>query len=119
MHSEDEQAVDTLVDRVAHPHELAAEPDDGPAGAELLGEIFVAADRLQRDGEDQVGTAALLDLHRTTEGAEVPYGLGEKEWDHLCARVAALGELLRAEVLDEEAVVASARDLRTALRPYV
>ena len=119
VYADDEQAVDDLFDRVAHPHQLAAEPDDGPAGAELLGELFVAADRLQHDGEDPDGTITALELGRAVEGSEPPYGLGKREWDHLCERVAALGDALLADEVDADAVVASARELRTALRPYV
>ena len=119
VYADDEQAVDDLFDRVAHPHQLAAEPDDGPAGAELLGELFVAADRLQHDGEDPDGTSTALELGRAVEGSEPPYGLGKREWDHLRERVAALGDALLADEVDADAVVASARELRTALRPYV
>jgi hypothetical protein len=119
VYADDEQAVDELFDRVAHPHQLAAEPDDGPAGAELLGELFVAADRLQHDGEDPVGTINALELGRAVDGSDPPYGLGKAEWDHLCERVRALGDELLEDDVDPDAVMASARDLRTALRPYV
>src|SRR5918998_2469017 len=60
VYSDDEQAVDQLFDKVSHPHELAAEADDGPAGGELLGEVFVAADRLQHDPGGKEGTPAPL-----------------------------------------------------------
>ncbi len=119
VYSDDEQAVDELFDRVAHPHELAAEDDDDSGGGELLGEIFVAADRLQHDGEDHEGTLTLLDMDRAIDADEPPYGLGKPEWSHLCDRVSALGTLLQADTVDQDAVMESARDLRTALRPYV
>lgn len=119
VYSDDEQAVDELFDRVSHPHELAAEDDDGSAGGELLGEIFVAADRLQHDGEDHEGTLSLLQLDQAIGEAAPPYGLGAPEWTHLKERVVALGDLLMADTLDQDAIMASARDLRTALRPYV
>lgn len=119
VYADDEQAVDELFDRVAHPHELAAEDDDGPAGAELLGEVFVAADRLQHDGEDHEGTVTMLDMAQVLEGSDPPYGLDKAEWQHLCQRIVSLGELLQAESLDDDAVMATSRELRTALRPYV
>jgi hypothetical protein len=120
VYAEDEQAVDDLFDRVAHPHELPAEDDDGagPDG-ELLGEIFVAADRLRRAGDDLEGTVAMLDVGRSIDADAPPYGLGAPEWSHLCERVISLGELLAADTVDEDAVMDSARDLRTALRPFV
>jgi hypothetical protein len=119
VYADDEQAVDELFNRVAHPHELAAEDDDGPAGAELLGEVFVAADRLQHDGEDHEGTVTMLDMAKVLEGSDPPYGLDKAEWEHLCQRVVSLGELLQAESLDDDAVMARSGELRTALRPYV
>jgi hypothetical protein len=119
VYADDEQAADELLDRVAHPHELPPEPDDESGGAELLGEIFVAADRLQHDGGDHEGTVTMLDMSHAIEGAAPPYGLGEPEWKHVCERVASLGALLRADKLDEDAVMDAARDLRTALRPFV
>jgi hypothetical protein len=119
VYAADEQAVDELLDRVAHPHELAPETDDGPAGAELLGEVFVVADRLQHDPDDHEGTVSMLDLGHAVEGADPPYGLGPKEWDHLRGRVGALCSQLRASKVDEDAVIDAARDLRNALRSYV
>jgi hypothetical protein len=119
VYANDEQTVDELLDRVAHPHELPAEADDGSAGAELLGEVFVAADRLQHDPDDHEGTVAMLDLGHAVEGADPPYGLGPKEWDHLRSRVGALCSQLRAPKVDEDAVIDAARDLRNALRSYV
>jgi hypothetical protein len=119
VHADDEEAVDELVDRVSHPHELAAEPDEGPAGAEVLGNLFVAADRLQHDSEDPDGILALLEGAEAVEGSQPPYGLGAPEWRHLCERVAALSDLLQEDKIDADAVATSARDLRTALRPYV
>lgn len=119
VYAADEQAADELLDRVAHPHELPPETDDGPAGAELLGEVFVAADRLQHDPDDHEGTVSMLDLGHAVEGADPPYGLGPKEWDHLRGRVGALCSQLRASKVDEDAVIDAARDLRNALRSYV
>ena len=119
VYVEDEDAVDDLFDRVSHPHQLAPEDDDGPVGAELLGAAFVAADRLQHDPDDKEGSVAVRDLDEALDADSPPYGLDTSEWSHLCERVAALRVLLDADDLDEEAVIESARDLRTALRPYV
>ena len=43
----------------------------------------------------------LLELGRAVEGAEPPYGMGEPEWQHLCERVTALGDVLLADDVDE------------------
>ena len=119
VYASDEQAADELIDKVGHPHELPAEDDDGEVGGELLGELFVAADRLARDPEDHETTVTLLDLTRVAEKSEPPYGFTARDWDHLRERVDGLADLLRADTLDLDAVLAAAGDLRTSLRPYV
>ena len=119
VYSADEQSADELLDRVAHPHELPAEDDDGTGGAELLGEVFVAADRLRRDPGDHEGTVSMLDLGHAVDATAVPYGLAPRDWGHLQERVTALCRQLRASTVDEDAVMDAARELRNALRPYV
>ena len=119
VYVDDEQRLDELLDTVAHPHALAPEDDDGDAGGELLGELFVAADRLQNDPDDHETTVIMLDLARATDAAGVPYGLSEAEWEHLRERVSELRDLLREVSTNENSVIATARELRNALRPYV
>jgi hypothetical protein len=119
VYADDEAAVDDLLDRVSHPDELASEPDDGVGGAELLGAAFVAADRLQHDPADPEGVITMLEMSRTVDDAEPPYGLDRTEWERLVERVTAIGELLCEDKVDEDAVASQAHDLRTALRPFV
>jgi hypothetical protein len=119
VYAGDEQAVDELIDKAAHPDELPPEPDDGEPGGELLGELFVVADRLQHDAEDHEASVQLLDLARVAETSEPPYGLDAKDWDHLRERVTALADVLREDKLDADAALTAAGDLRIALRPYV
>jgi hypothetical protein len=119
VYAEDEDAVDDLFDRVSHPDELAAEDDDGAIEGEVLGELFVAADRLQRDPDEPDGVLVVLDKGAPLDPERPPYGIGKPEWGHLCERVTDLADLLLADEVDEAAVMTSAGDLRTALRPYV
>ena len=120
VYASDEQQVDELIDKAAHPHELEAEPDDGEQpGGELLGELFVAADRLQHDAEDHEATVRLLDLAQAAEKGDPPYGLDPRDWGHLQERVTVLADLLREDKIDADAALAAAGDLRTSLRPYV
>jgi hypothetical protein len=120
VYADDEQAVDELIDKTAHPHELDAEPDDGEQpGGEMLGELFVTADRLQHDAEDHEATVRLLDLAQVAEKGEPPYGLDPRDWEHLRERVTALADLLREDKVDADAAMVAAGDLRTSLRPYV
>jgi hypothetical protein len=119
VYADDEQATDEILERVSHPDELAVEPDTGTAGADMLGEIFVAADRLQHGGDDHEGSVTMLDMSQALDPAKPPYGLDPAEWKRLSERVRSLADLLRADEVDEDAVMEQARDLRTALRPFV
>jgi hypothetical protein len=120
VYASDEQAVDELIDKTAHPHELPAEADDGEQpGGELLGELFVVADRLSHDAEDNEARTLLIDLAEAAGKGGPPYGLDARDWGHLRERVDALADLLREDKLDVDAALAAAGDLRTSLRPYV
>jgi hypothetical protein len=122
VYARDEDAVDELVEAVEHPDELPADGDDEPTGemsAERLGEIFVAADRLQHDPKDHEQVAALLLASEQVSEASPPYGLAKADWRHLCERIEGLAVVLDKDEPDEEAVVDAARELRNSLRPYV
>ena len=112
----------TLFEQVQHPDELDPEEDDVPKGtasADLLGDVFVAADRLQHDGEDGEGTATLLNIAVTIDDLEAPYGMGARDWESICAVVGRLADVLAADKLDEEKVTETAREVRAVMRPFV
>jgi hypothetical protein len=120
VYSDDEEAADEVFDKVsAAAEEAGGDGDDGMAGAELLGGLFVAADRLQHDSEDHDGVISILETSKVLEGSDPPYGVGAAEWKHLVEKVLALSDLLLEEKIDDEAVTTQARDLRTSLRPFV
>lgn len=129
VYADDEEAVDAAFEAAEHPDELPAEDDEtvpGTATADLLGEVFVAADRLGHDGEDVEGTASLLDIALTIDELAPPYGVSARDWERICAGVGELSDLLVAdddtdadlEVHDEK-VRAAAREVRSTLRPFV
>lgn len=117
----DELPVDNLLEEVSNPNALAADSDDGDAGGELLGDLFVVADILRREPEDNEASVRLLELDKAAEDADPPYGLAEPEWDALREKVKAAADLLLTEEddIDEDAVAEAANALRTAIRPYV
>lgn len=119
VRADDEDTADRIIEQVSYPDQLEEESDDGDAGATLLGDIFVAADRLQHDPEEHDAIAALLTLADTTEEASAPYGLADEVWKHLQEKVEALADLLEADTIDIEAATEAAVELRTSLRPYV
>lgn len=115
----DELLVDNLLERVTHPHELAVDDEDGDGGGWLLGELFVAADRLLHDPEEHESIAALLQLANLADEADPPYGLNEAEWNGLRERVTALATPLEEDKPDLDVVLEAAGELRNAVRPYV
>jgi hypothetical protein len=115
----DEQLVDAILEEVAHPHALDPESDDGDAGAGLLGELFVVADRLQHDPEEHEAVALLLRLANATEDADPPYGLGDDDWEALRGKVDTLAEALEVDDPNLDEVLEAASQLRNAIRPFV
>jgi hypothetical protein len=119
VRADDEDTADNLIEAVSYPDQLQEEDDAGDAGAHLLGDIFIAADRLQHDPEEHDAVASLLTLADAADEASAPYGLSDEEWKHLHEKVDALAELLEADTIDIDAATESATTLRNALRPYV
>jgi hypothetical protein len=120
--SDDEAAVDEVFDTLQHPDELAPEDDESPKGtatADLLGDVFVAADRLQHDAEDTEGTSSLLNIALTIDDLEAPYGMGARDWESVCAAVGRLADVLAEDTVDEDKVTETAREVRAVMRPYV
>ena len=87
VYAEDEQTVDELLERVSSDDGGAAEGSAGVDGAELLGDLFVAADRLQHDGTDNEGTFRMLESGRVVEEAAAPYGMDKPVWEGLQERI--------------------------------
>lgn len=119
VRAEDEVAADVVIEAVTFPDQLDVEDDDGDAGAGLLGDLYIAADRLQHDPEEHEAVASLLTLADTADDASAPYGLSDEEWKHLHDKVDTLAQLLEAETPDVEESMSAARELRNAIRPYV
>jgi hypothetical protein len=119
VRAEDEVAADVVIEQVTYPDQLDEEDDDGDAGATLLGDLYIAADRLQHDPEEHEAVASLLTLADTADDATAPYGLSDEEWKHLHEKVDALAQLLEAEKIEIEEAMAAARELRNSIRPYV
>jgi hypothetical protein len=123
VHADDEDAVDALFERVAGGEDGEGGEngaDERPEGdAELMGKIFVAADRLQHDGDDPEGTVGIIEAGQVVEDVRAPYGVDPREWERLQERVANLVDLLIEDTVDQEEVRTQARDLRGVLRPFV
>lgn len=117
VHEIDEARVDEMIDAVVQPPDAA---DDSPvATGDVMGELFVAADRLVHDPADHEGTLSLIDAMRAAGRGAVPYGMDKVWWDGVLGRADQLVALLDSADPDEGAIVAAATDLRDGLRPYV
>jgi hypothetical protein len=88
-------------------------------GAELLGELFVAADRLVHDPHEHEGTLSLVDAFRMAEAGPPPYGVDERQWSTIVAAVRKLTVLVDHEPVDPDAVMDQATTVRNLLRPLV
>jgi hypothetical protein len=117
VHEIDEQRVDEMIDAIVHP---GADPPDVEAAApEVMGELFVAADRLVHDPTDAEGTLELIEAIRLAGSSPAPYGMDPVWWDGVLAHADQITVLLDTPTPDDDAVVEAATTLRDALRPYV
>lgn len=112
----DEARVDEIIDGIVEPDE----DDDRPsARPELLGELFVAADRLARDPTDSGAHANLRDGVETAGTAAPPFGVERAWWRGVVAQADAVVERFGAHGVEHDEVADLAGQLRDALRPYV
>lgn len=118
-----EDEVDILLDELEEVEGLDEEEDqgalDGGAMAqEAMGDLFVAADRLQRDPFDDKMAADLLMAAGTVSVSAPPYGIERAVWRQIQGLASTLATDLE-EAVDEDTVSADARALREYLRDLV
>jgi len=117
VHEEDEARLDALVPTIRFPDELPAEADDGDdTDAQVLSDLFVAADRLQA-GSSGEAVSSFLDAAERI-GDRPPYGVDERDWDPVVELVDELIDLFHAGGPDEQASELAYK-LRRRLRPLV
>lgn len=116
-----EDEVDLLLDELEEVEELEEDEgvvDGGAMAQEAMGDLFVAADRLQHDPLDDKMAADLLMAAGTVSVSGPPYGIERPVWRRIQELAATLATDLE-EVADEETVAADARALREYLRDLV
>lgn len=117
VHEENEGQIDALLPTIRFPDELPAEADDGDdTDIEVLGALFVAADRLQKDATGDP-VHALLDAAERI-GDRPPYGIDEAEWNQVVEQVDEMIDGLHAAI-PPALVKDMALRLRDRLRPMV
>lgn len=116
-----EDEVDLLLDELEEVEELEEDEgvvDGGAMAQEAMGDLFVAADRLQHDPLDDKMAADLLMAAGTVSVSGPPYGIERPVWRRIQELASTLATDLE-EVADEETVAADARALREYLRDLV
>lgn len=111
----DEDRVDAVVDA------LTDEDDDEPDVAvnDVLGALFVAADKLRRNPRDGRAIGDALAHTDTVIALSPPYGFDRRSWAQVGLRAGALRTALTVEPPDDDPVVAAAEALRELLHPLV
>lgn len=113
----DEARVDELIDDIVGPED---EDDERPISRpELLGELFVAADRLAREPDDSVAQRTLRDGAEAADEGAPPYGVEKAWWRAIGVQAGELAQLFGVHGVEHDDVAAKAAELRDALRPYV
>jgi hypothetical protein len=132
----DEELVEAILDAIEYPDALSPEEgDDDEAPSELMGELFVAADRLKANPRDPEGLRGLSEFIGVAQADEPPYGVEPALWrsavegaNDLADRITAGDDdHVEAGDLDEDGypvppgqdLTRRARDLRELLRPFV
>ena len=85
---------------------------------EAMGDLFVAADRLQHDPLDDKMAADFLMAAGTVSASAPPYGIERPVWRQIQGLAATLATDLE-EAADEDTVAADARAIREYLRDLV
>lgn len=118
----DEDAVDTLLDDIEFPDALEAVEDDGESDDEavysVMGDLYVAADRLKGDPADLALAGQFFDAADKARAVEAPFGVDTEVWKQVQALATGVTDALETEE-EDDVVAARAAALRDLLFSYV
>jgi hypothetical protein len=123
--SGDEGLVEQILDSVEFPDALDAEEPSAEEGeadearAELLSELFIAADRLKGSTTDAEAYADLLKAVDEADPELPPYGFPKVVWTQAVDQANDLADLIADEEDRTDEAEEQAQQLRDLLRPYV
>ena len=112
-----EHTVDDLLDAIESGEAASLDESAGAPDGALNG-LYVAADRLARDGSDGSARASLLKLVPGLSPTSPPYGLAARPWSVIVDRAKATVAAIEGSA-EEDEVSTAASELRTVCRPYV
>lgn len=124
---DDEEAVEGLIEELPDPDEVSADAPDGLDLHDLLGRLFVAADKLARRPADVSAVLEVAEVVPRVGAAPPPFGFESRQWRAIVEPATRLEELLSSEEGGDDGsggkssdeVAALAGDLRDLLRGYV
>jgi hypothetical protein len=135
---ENEERVEAILDEIEFPDALPVDDgsdeegsagDDEPEGAvdavdgveaaDVMSDLFVAADRLRRNARDAEGVLTLVDRADVAGRLRLPYGFSRAAWSDIVVQATAVKDLLEGEDADDETICEHAQVLRDTLRQYV
>ncbi len=95
------------------------DPDDGMETAEILSELFVACDRLQKNARDADGVLGVVNSAEKLSNRALPFGYEPAVWDAMVDAAAGLSDDLAGDDASDDELEDKARALRDRLRNYV
>ncbi len=141
---ENEERVEALLDRIEFPDALPVDDDpnrdatgdgdgdgdgdaedagrdsvDGLEAAEVMSDLFVAADRLQRNARDAEGVLTLVARADVAGQLRLPYGFSRPVWRDIVVQATTVKDLLEGTDSDDATIEEHAKVLRDTLRQYV
>lgn len=124
----DEVTVEEAIDRVSATSTVPPEGAEGGGAGDggddeiataAMSDLFLAADRLQRDRDDREGLRLVSDTVDDLDASAPPFGVDPAAWQQVVGTAEALADALADEAADDEVVADHARTLRNLLRPMV
>lgn len=118
---QDEETVDVILDDIESPDALqavAADGEDDEATYAVMGQLYVAADRLKDDPGDLALAGEFFDAADAARTMDPPFGIDDEVWRRVQELAGEVSSSIEAEE-DDEVVAAHARRLRDMLFAYV
>jgi hypothetical protein len=92
---------------------------DGLEAADVMSDLFVAADRLRRNARDADGVLTLVERADVAGRLRLPYGFSRAAWGDIVVQATTVKDLLEGDEADDETICEHAQVLRDTLRQYV
>jgi len=117
----DREALVDAVDGLTGDHDTGDDDDAGEGGdiaQAAMADLFVAADRLMHEPDDELVAAELGAAAAVVDDSPPPYGIDGEMWNRVRELAAVVVANLDAQV-DDDDVARDARVLRDVLRPWI